>query len=57
MKPLVAVISAMLLLMLQGCFPYVTNYVYVDGPDDMEPIQTCTGIGPRTGVRYVRNGA
>ena len=56
MKPLVAVILAMLLLMLQGCFPYVTNYVCVDGPDDVQPIQTCSGIGPRTGVRYLRNG-
>ena len=56
MKPLVAVILAMLPLMLQGCFPYVTNYVYVDGPDDVQPIHICTGIGPRSGVRYLRNG-
>lgn len=56
MRPLVAVIVAMLLLMLQGCFPYVTNYVYVDGPDDVMPAQTCLDTGPRTAVRYVRNG-
>ena len=57
MKPLYAVVMAMLLLTLQGCFPYVTNYVYVDGPDDVQPVEICTGSGLRSGVRYGRNGA